>query len=263
MKFHGFEFEDQPWFPVVIRDSMTEYLRFLFLRFHLYKPVGPLLQEVLTKTNTTTILDLCSGSGGAMEGMYENLQQTFSKDVKIILSDLFPSLMVYKHLHSRTNGGISYIALPVDACNVPHEMEGFRTMFSGFHHFRPEQAKAILQNAISCGKEIGIFDGGNKSIAMILVILLMHPVLLFFCTPFIQPFRWSRLFYTYVLPVIPFCTLWDGVVSITRLYRPKEMLQLAGEADGHNNYHWRSGKVKNKYGMSIAYLIGTPVVKNL
>lgn len=263
MKFHGFEFEDQPWFPGIIRDSMTEYLRFLFLTFHLYQPVWPLLREVLTKTSNTTILDLCSGSGGAMEGMYENLRQTFGKEVKIVLSDLFPSLMSYKHLHSRTNGGISYIASPVDACKVPHEMKGFRTLFSGFHHFRPDKAKAILKNAIASRNEIGIFDGGNKSIGMMLVIILMHPILLFFCTPFIKPFRWSRLLYTYMIPVIPFCTVWDGVVSITRLYRPAEMLQLAQDADLHNNYHWISGKVKNKYRMSIAYLIGTPVVKNL
>jgi ubiquinone/menaquinone biosynthesis C-methylase UbiE len=137
MKLRAFEFEDQPWFPAIIRDSMTEYLRFLFNTFHLYKPVWPLLREMMIKTNNTIILDLCSGSGGAMEGIYENLKLTYRMDVKIVLSDLFPSLLVYKHLHHKTEGGISYVAIPVDACAVPSEMEGFRTLFSGFHHFQP------------------------------------------------------------------------------------------------------------------------------
>lgn len=263
MKFHGFEFEDQPWFPVTIRNSMTEYLRFLFHTFHLYKPVWPILQEQLIKTNNSTILDLCSGSGGAMEGVYENLQQTMGKKVKIVLSDLFPSLLVYQHLHDKTSGGISYIDVPVDACTVPGDMQGFRTLFSGFHHFQPPKAKAIITNAIACQKEIGIFDGGNKNIAMVLAIIILHPILLFFCTPFIKPFRWSRLVFTYLLPVIPFCIVWDGAISIARLYRPEEMLQMACEADPENNYQWNSGKVKNKYGMSIAYLIGTPICNNL
>lgn len=263
MKIRGFEFEDQPWFPATIRDSMTEYLRFLFNTFHLYKPVWPLLREVLIKTNNSTILDLCSGSGGAMEGIYENLQQTLSKEVKIVLSDLFPSLMIYKHIYNRTNGGISYIAFPVDACAVPCEMEGFRTLFSGFHHFQPPQAKAILSNAIACQREIGIFDGGNKSLLMIVAIMIVHPIMFFFCTPFLKPFRWSRLLFTYLIPVIPFCTIWDGIISITRLYQPNEMEQLAREADLNNSYNWISGKVKNKYGMSIAYLIGTPVIKTI
>ncbi|MGE5395273.1 MAG: class I SAM-dependent methyltransferase [Candidatus Saccharibacteria bacterium] len=262
MKLRGFEFEDQPWFPVTIRNSMTEYLRFLFITFHLYKPVWPLLKEMLIKTNNTTILDLCSGSGGAMEGVYQNLQQTIGTDVKIVLTDLFPSLRIYKQIHQRTKGGISYIASPVDACAVPSEMEGFRTMFSGFHHFQPAQAKAIFSNAIACQREIGIFDGGNKSIAMIMTIILVHPVMLFFCTPFIKPFRISRLIFTYLIPVIPFCTIWDGIVSIIRLYKPHEMEQIAREADLNNSYQWISGKVKNKYGMSIAYLVGTPFTKN-
>jgi hypothetical protein len=98
---------------------------------------------------------------------------------------------------------------------------------------------------------------------MILAIIIIHPVMLFFCTPFIRPFRFSRLLFTYLIPVIPFCTVWDGVVSILRLYQPKEMEQLARETDLNNHYHWISGKVKNKFGMSIAYLIGTPVVKNI
>jgi hypothetical protein len=263
MKLRAFEFEDLPWFSATMRDSMTEYLRFLFNTFHLYKPVWALLREMLIKTNNTTILDLCSGSGGAMEGIYENLQQTMGRDVKIILSDLFPSLMIYKQLSDRTNGGISYISMPVDASAVPLELEGFRTMFSGFHHFPPAKAKAILSNAIASGREIGIFDGGNKNIAMILAIFFMHPVMLFFCTPFIKPFRVSRLLFTYLIPVIPFCTVWDGIVSILRLYQPEEMEQIAREADVNNDYNWISGKVKNKYGMSIAYLIGTPFIKNI
>lgn len=262
MKPRGFEFEDQPWFPAPIRDCMTEYLRFIFNTFHLYKPVWPLIREMLVRTNNATILDLCSGSGGAMEGIYENLQQTMSKDVKIILTDLFPSLMVYKQIQEKTKGGISYIAIPVDACAVPLEMEGVRTLFSGFHHFQPAKAKAIFSNAIASRREIGIFDGGNKSILMILAIIIFHPVMLFICTPFIKPFRVSRLFFTYLVPVIPFCTIWDGVVSITRLYKPKEMEQFAREADINNSYHWISGKVKNKYGMNIAYLIGTPFNNN-
>ncbi|MGE5447109.1 MAG: hypothetical protein ACM3PR_02020 [Bacteroidales bacterium] len=263
MKLRGFEFEDQPWFPVTIRDSMTEYLRFLFNTFQLYKPVWPLVREALKKTNNTTILDLCSGSGGAMEGIYENLKLAYRQDVKIVLTDLYPSLLMFKHLHDKTGGGISYVAMPVDACSVPLELEGFRTLFSGFHHFQPDKAKAILSNAIACRKEIGIFDGGNKSFWMILAIIIVHPVMFLFCTPFIKPFRWSRLLFTYLVPVIPFCTVWDGIVSITRLYRPEEMEQLAREADSNNHYNWISEKVKNKYGMSIAYLIGTPVNKNL
>jgi hypothetical protein len=260
MKLRGFEFEDQSWFPERIRDSMTDYLRFLFHTFKLYQPVLPILKEALVKTNTNQILDLCSGSGGAMESIYKDLKRTFSEDTKITLSDLFPSLLVYKHLSDKTGGGISYIGLPVDACNVPSELKGFRTLFSGFHHFDQEKAKEVLKNAVDARQGIGIFDGGNRSIWMILLIIVVHPIMLFLCTPFFRPFRISRLLFTYLIPIIPFCTVWDGVFSILRLYKPGELLLLANEAD-NTNYTWSSGKIRNKFGMSIAYLIGYPSIR--
>lgn len=261
MKHRGFEFEDQSWFPGLIRDNMTDYLRFLFHSFQLYDPVMPLLKQVLLKVNSHQIIDLCSGSGGAMEDIYFNLKYTFNKDIQIILSDLFPNLIVYKQLKHQTNGGISYISSPVDASNVPSELNGIRTIFSGFHHFEPQRAMAVLENAVHAKKAIGIFDGGNRSLWMVALLIIAHPVLLFLCTPFFRPFRISRLIFTYLIPVIPFCTLWDGIVSILRFYQPEEMLQMA-RATESGNYTWISGKVKNKWGLSITYLVGYPANEN-
>lgn len=261
MKLRGFEFEDQPWFPEIIRDSMTDYLRFLFHTFKLYQPVLPLIKDALIKTGSHQILDLCSGSGGAMEGIYENLKQTFNAEIKITLTDLFPSLLVYQNLYRQTDGGISYIDKPIDACRVPSELKGFRTLFSGFHHFDFQKATVILKNAVDAKQGIGVFDGGNKSIVMILLIIILHPIFLCFCTPFFKPFRISRLIFTYLIPIIPFCTVWDGIFSISRLYKPNEMLQMAQGTDS-KDYIWVSGKVRNKFGMSIAYLIGYPSIEN-
>ena len=261
MKLRGFEFEDQPWFPETIRDSMTDYLRFLFHTFELYQPVLPILKDALEKTNTNQILDLCSGSGGAMESIYKNLKRTFNTDIHITLSDLYPSLLVFQKICHQSHGGISYIHVPVDATKVPPDVKGFRTIFSGFHHFDQKRAKEVLRNAVDSKRGIGIFDGGNKSLLMILLIIIAHPILLVLCTPFFRPFSISRLFFTYLVPVIPFCTVSDGIFSILRLYKPVELLSMANEVES-DDYMWISGKVRNKFGMSIAYLIGYPKIEN-
>jgi hypothetical protein len=101
-----------------------------------------------------------------------------------------------------------------------------------------------------------LFDGGDKNIFTILGIILFHPIAFLLCTPFFKPFKFSRIFFTYILPLIPITTVWDGCVSILRLYKPDELLSLAKEID--DNYIWKSGKVKNKFGMNVAYLIGYP-----
>jgi len=257
MKFRAFEFEDQPWFPGFIRDSMTDYLRFLFRTFKLYNPILPVLKDALAKSNSNHMLDLCSGSGGAVELIYQNLKLTFNPEIKITLSDLFPSVLTYAYLSKKTYGGITYISTPVDAARVPSGLTDFRTIFSGFHHFEKEKARQVLKDAVEAGHGIAIFDGGNRSLWMIFLIIVAHPVLLFLCTPFFKPFRISRLIFTYLIPIIPVCTIWDGIISILRLYSPDEMLQIAHEAD-NGQYSWISGKVRNKFGMSIAYLVGQP-----
>ncbi|MEZ5362682.1 MAG: hypothetical protein R2748_10195 [Bryobacterales bacterium] len=51
--------------------------------------------------------------------------------------------------------------------------------------------------------------------------LVLVPLFVLLMTPFIRPFRWSRLFWTYVIPVLPLAIFWDGVVSYLRAYTRK------------------------------------------
>ncbi|MEQ8425164.1 MAG: hypothetical protein RIA63_10680, partial [Cyclobacteriaceae bacterium] len=61
-----FEFVDQPWFPDLLRNYGTDFLQFLSNKTKMYKPIIPILKEGLEKSNTTQIIDLCSGGGGGL-----------------------------------------------------------------------------------------------------------------------------------------------------------------------------------------------------
>jgi hypothetical protein len=88
--------------------------------------------------------------------------------------------------------------------------------------------------------------------------MLSTPLMLFFLTLFIKPFRLSRLFFTYIIPLIPIFALWDGIVSMLRIYSPDELLQMTSEL-GKENYVWKAGLLTNKIGTKITYLIGYPI----
>jgi hypothetical protein len=47
-------------------------------------------------------------------------------------------------------------------------------------------------------------------------------------TPFMRPFLWKRLLFTYPLPCVPMICLWDGFVSQLRAYTPDELRALGG-----------------------------------
>jgi hypothetical protein len=133
-------------------------------------------------------------------------------------------------------------------------------MFSAAHHFSEDGIRGVLQNAVSSGCGIGIFDTSEKGLRSILavpVICMIHPVIFALCTPFFRPFRWSRLFFTYLLPLIPLYTIWDGCVSVLRTYQPEELLLVAQSTDSPG-YSWRAGNVKNGLGANVAYLLGIP-----
>ncbi len=252
-----FEFEDLAWFPDTIRESMTDYLRYFLKATNFYGPIIPLICEAMIESHQNSIVDLCSGSGGPIEDVMKGLKEIGNNSITVTLTDKFPNLNAFKLLQDKYRGQLSYIEDSLDAKKIPGSLLGFRTIFSGIHHFHEEIIGDIIKNAVQSKAPIGIFDGGDRNIFTALGIILLQPISFLLFTPFFRPFRFSRLIFTYLIPIIPLCTLWDGVVSIIRLYDPKQLEQIAKTNDD-GNYIWKSGKVKNKLGMNVAYLIGIP-----
>jgi hypothetical protein len=257
MRIHLFEFEDLPWFPKVIRDGGTDFLRYLLIAMDVYKPMMPLILESLSQTNESTLIDLCSGGGGYIEQLFKGLSESSTQKISIILTDKFPNHEAYSVIKERTAGQIDFAHYAVDAANVPRDLKGFRVMFSAIHHFPPDQVKNILQNAIDNKAPMGIFDGYEKSILAIFCIIIFYPIAFLFFTPFFKPFSFSRLFFTYIIPLIPLYTIWDGCVSVLRMYKAQDLLKIANKTNA-TNYIWKAGKMKNKYGIHSTYLIGYP-----
>jgi hypothetical protein len=77
-------------------------------------------------------------------------------------------------------------------------------------------------------------------------------------TPFIKPFRWSRLLLTYAVPVVPVCTLWDGIISCLRVYEPNELKALVATLPP-NDYRWDCGRLPiPRMPTALTFLIGAP-----
>jgi hypothetical protein len=251
-RIHLFEFEDQSWFPPFLRNYMTDFLQFLSNKASLYKPIVPLIQETLSQSNTNTIIDLGSGGGGGLIGINLALKRDIPQ-LEFIMTDFYPNISAFEHTKSLTDN-IVYESNPIDARNVPSELKGLRTMFLSFHHFKPKDAVMILQNAVDSKVPIAIFEGQERSFPSI-VAMVFSPITVLLTTPFIRPFKWGRILFTYLIPMIPLFVLWDGLVSALRTYSVREMEDLIQQLEGKDSFVWQVGKVKS--GPSkILYLIG-------
>jgi len=256
-RIHLFEFEDLPWFPDIIRTGGTDYLRYFLIRTELYRPVIGLISNSLDELGESKIIDLCSGGGGYIEQISKGLTKAGENKFTITLTDKYPNVDAYRHIKERNKDQIDYCSSPVDIFCVPKELKGFRVLFSAIHHFKPDQVRSILQDAVNANAPIGFFDGGERGFVSILGLLIIHPLAFALFTPFFKPFKLSRLFFTYIIPLIPLYTIWDGAVSILRMYEPEELHRIALSLEP-NNYIWKYGKTKNRFGIKATYLIGSP-----
>jgi len=258
-RFHLFEFEDYSWFPELIRDGGTDFLGFMLKELHYYKPAIPLLKNALRLSKSKHIVDMCSGSGKPIHYIFE----TAKLELTYTLTDKFPNIDAFKSLKKSSLGSIDFIPESYDILDKPKPIKGLKTLFTAAHHFNPDDIQTILKDAIDQNQPITIFDGGDKHIGTMLAILILHPLFFILFTPFIQPFKVSRLFLTYLIPLIPLYAIWDGMISILRLHTPQELFNLAQRTDTNQEFEWTYGKKRNGIGFSMTYLIGIPKLSSL
>lgn len=249
------ELHDQPWFPGLLRDEVTDALQFGIGFLRAYAPVAPLIRSLLNATGSSRIVDIGSGGGGPWLELSSAIQST-GRAVSVTLTDKRPNLMAFEHIRSASQNLIEFREDPVDATKVPADLVGVRTIFTSFHHFAPNEARALLRDAANARQGIGVFEITSRSLAA-MALIWPWALLALLYTPFIRPFRWSRLLWTYLLPVIPLVLLFDGTVSCLRSYRVEELEELA-RSPAQQGYCWKAGVVPGVAGMPITYLTGSP-----
>jgi len=255
-RLHLIEIEDQAWCPTLIRDCVTDYLQHVINGANAYAPIAEQLRSAVARAAAGRIVDLCSGGGGP----WPRLEQTFAEhgpSVEILLTDLHPNAGAMKRAQARSAGRLKYHPYMVSALRVPSELTGFRTLFSSFHHFRPEEARAIIRDAVASRSGIGIFEGTQRRPAAILAMLLT-PLVVWLVTPAIRPFHWARLLWTYLIPVVPLVVLFDGIVSCLRTYTVAELEEFTAVVS-QSGYEWEIGEERAKGMLApVTYLIGYP-----
>jgi hypothetical protein len=241
MRLHLVEIHDLASCPPSLRDALTDFLAFSINLAGAYDPVVPLLRRALEQTQARRIIDLCSGAGGPWTRVAAHM------GVPVLLTDLYP--------HRGGAPGLAFHPHPVDARAVPAELDGFRTIFTAFHHFPPAEARAILADAVRRRQGIGVFEIARRAPVEIAVVALtwLGAIL---AAPFIRPWRWSRFLWTYLPPVLPIVGTFDGIVSCLRTYGTTE---LAALVRGLDSYDWEIGHFRaGRSPLLGTYLIGVP-----
>ncbi len=250
------EIADEPWCPALIRDFAIDYLEQVITVGKVYEPMVEPLQRAVKLAQAECVIDLCSGGGGP----WRQIGPSFAAhcpEVKIVLTDLQQNAGAPERVRKLSGDTIQFHPASVNALQVPSELTGFRTLFSAFHHFQPAEARAILRDAVASRVGIGIFEGTQRQ-PIALLGMLFVPLVVWLVTPQIRPFRWSRLLWTYLLPLVPFVVLFDGLVSCLRTYTVEELKEFTAEFSARD-YCWEIGAAQAGNSLvPVTYLIGYP-----
>jgi hypothetical protein len=248
-RFQLIEIHELSFCPAVLRNGLTNFLEIAIDTLDSYSPIRDHLQKALIHSGSKRIVDLCSGAGGP----WTRWLRQEPIHVELILTDKYPNLEACQKLTNDFRSNVSYCRTPVDATAVPSHLSGFRTLFSSFHHFKPEKAKAIIADAVDKNQPIGIFEYTHRSWKNLASMLLLTFLGVWLLTPRIRNVSWITLLFTYPIPLIPLITTIDGLVSCLRTYNAEELTTMANA----HHYVWQIGTEKRK-GSVVTYLIGYP-----
>jgi hypothetical protein len=250
-----FEIHDHPRFPRFLQDMVTDALQVLWSSSNLYQPIIPRLQRALDNSGTRNVVDLCSGGGGPWLGLMRDLERKEHYPVTVCLTDLYPNRKAFERIQSRSERTVKFDSRSIDAIDVPADLKGFRTLFSAFHHLTPAEARHVLANAMNRREGIGIFEMPQRMLKTMLAVCFT-PLVVLCLTPRSLPFSWTRLLWTYLLPVIPFVVCFDGWMSCLRSYSQRELREIVRDLPG-GNYEWEIGEERGGF-LPVTYLIGYP-----
>lgn len=208
------ELEDYPNFPSWLRNFQTEFIGFMVVRFNIYRDFIKHISSLSLPHQP--MIDLCSGSGEIAVHIF-NKSKCFSN---LILSDKFPNKIAFD------NNKISYLPQSVDVLEMEFKPNICYTLFNAFHHFEEEEKLKIVQQIMASGSRAFIVEILEPKIYDFFKVLFATTVGSLLLTPFVRPFSFKRLFFTYILPVNIVTITFDGLVSVFKTSTVKQYRKL-------------------------------------
>jgi hypothetical protein len=252
-----FEIHDQPWFPEFLRREVVDSLQMVLEATNAYQPIVHRLRDALDRAGSREVLDLFSGAGGPWPSLVRGFNAHGAKPLEVFLTDKYPSPANRNGARSTAGAHTHFVTESIDATKIPVGLAGFRTIFSSFHHFNAADARHFLEDSAKKRRGVGVFEVASRHSLTILLIFFI-PILAWLFTAFRRPFRWSRLLWTYLIPVVPFVLLFDGLSSCLRTYSLDDLRALTSSLAA-SDYRWEIGEENGGLlPLRVTYLIGLP-----
>jgi hypothetical protein len=213
------ELEDHSWFPVSLRNFQTEFIGYVVSKFNIYNGFVKYLNKLSLPVQTMT--DLCSGSGQPAIGIFTK-SNCFNR---LVLTDKYPNVLFTQ------DERITYDAKSIDVLQMVFKPNQCYTMFNAFHHFEDKDKLKIVQKIKESGSSAFFVEILEPRVDCLLKIFLTTTIGTIIFTPFLKPFSFKRLLFTYIIPINIFTIAMDGIISVFKARSLKHYQKLFTKID--------------------------------
>ncbi|MBL8917042.1 MAG: hypothetical protein JNM17_40430 [Archangium sp.] len=255
-----FEFNDAPWAPAVLRETLTEALSRAIRWGKLSEGLVEPLAECLRRSGTSKVMDLCAGAGGPAIVLSEAMARR-GHDVHFLMSDLYPSVPHWEAACAANPERLGFIRESVDATAIPRELAGdrVRVIINALHHFPPSLARAVIRGAAEGAP--GVFIGETLTRNPLSFYAMAGAGLAgLYSTPFLaKNARLAKTALTWLSPIALAASAWDGTVSSMRTYTSDELHEMVSDLPG---WEWSSGTFPHSFGLGTGnWFAGVPTTR--
>jgi hypothetical protein len=257
-RLHLFEFNDSPWAPRALRDTIVESLsRTLSWGRYLAGLVAP-FEEFVARAGVSEVLDVGAGAAGPASILAREIRSAGRTPPRFVLTDLQPQLEAWQAARAELPDDIDFVAAPVDGTAIAHEVAGGRArmIVNVFHHFPPVLAQAMLRDAVADSAGVFIAEAWERNplrffgfVPVGLPALLANPLLT-------RRDRMTKLLLTFATPAVLVASLWDGLVSTMRVYSRADLEAMVAPLG--DRFEWTWGYHEFPFGGRGYYFYGVP-----
>ncbi len=238
---HLFEFNDSPWAPVSLRETIVEALSRTLAWGRILQGLVQPFADFVARTGATEVLDLCSGAGGPAAILAVELARAGVRPPRFLMTDLQPHPEAWARVRQAHPGVIDFVADPVDATRIPEAVGTgrARVIINALHHFPPGLAGEIVRGACEGSPGVFIAEGFERNpLRFASFALAGLPAL--YVNPLLAPrHRLEKALLTWLTPAAVAASAWDGVVSTLRVYTEDELRAMVAPLG--DAFTWRYG----------------------
>ncbi|KAI0830407.1 hypothetical protein F5Y06DRAFT_290705 [Hypoxylon sp. FL0890] len=183
--------------------------------------------------------------------------------VDFVLTDLHPHVESWEAAAKKSDR-LTYVSHPVDAAHAPADLlrrygrkgengKGIFRLFNlAFHHFDDDLARSILKNTVETSEGFGIFELQDRTPTGLLTCFAFG-FFIFLIAPLLYWWSPLRLFWIYVVPIVPFVLVFDGLISCLRTRTADEVEALLRTC-GADTEDWEIHSGKERFLWPCGYL---------